>query len=59
MVNVLALSGVDSGFEPDRIKPKTITMYISFFFTKHVVLSNKSKVWPVRNYDNVSEWSDM
>jgi hypothetical protein len=59
MVNVLALSGVDSGLEPDRIKPKTITIYICFFFTNHAVLSNKSKIWHVRNYDNVSEWSDM
>ena len=59
MVNVLALSGVDSGFEPDRIKPKTITIYICFFFTNNAVLSNKSKIWHVRNYDNVSEWSDI
>jgi hypothetical protein len=26
MVNVLALSAVDRGFEPDRVKPKTIKL---------------------------------
>jgi hypothetical protein len=48
MVNVLVLNGVDRGFEPDRIKPKTITIDICLFSAKHAVVSNKSKVWFAR-----------
>jgi hypothetical protein len=44
MVSVLALSVVDSGFEPGRVKPKTIyNIGICCFSAKHTALRRKSK----------------
>jgi hypothetical protein len=44
MVSVLALSVVDSGFEPGRVKPKTIyNIGICCFSAKHAALRRKSK----------------
>jgi hypothetical protein len=55
MVSVLALSVVDSGFEPGRVKPKTIyNIGISCFSAKHAALRRKSKDWLARNQNNVS-----
>ena len=58
MVSVLASSEVDRGFEPDRIKPKTVKLEFCFS-AKHATLRRKSKDWLARNQDNVSEWGDM
>ena len=55
MVSVLALSVVDSGFEPGRVKPKTIyNIGICCFSAKHAALRRKSKDWLARNQNNVS-----
>jgi hypothetical protein len=50
MVSVLASSVVDRGFEPGRVKPKTI---------KLVFVASSLSTRLARNQNNVSEWSDM
>jgi hypothetical protein len=56
MVSVLALSVVDSGFEPGRVKPKTIyNICICCFSAKHTALRRKSKDGLARNQNNVSQ----
>ena len=55
MVSVLALSVVDIGFEPGRVKPKTIyNIGICCFSSKHTALRRKSKDWLARNQNNMS-----
>ena len=49
MVNVLAPSAVDRGFEPRSGQTKA----------KHVALRRKSTDWLAWNQDNVFEWDDM
>jgi hypothetical protein len=51
------VSVVDSGFEPGRVKPKTIyNIGICCFSAKHTALRRKSKDGLVRNQNNVSEF---
>jgi hypothetical protein len=59
MVNVLASSVVDCGFEPWLGQTKDYKIGIYCFSAKHTALRRKSKYWWARNQDNVSEWSDM
>ena len=59
MVNVLASSAIDCGFEPRSGQTKEYEIGICCFFAKHAALSSKSKDWLDRNHNNVSEWSDI
>ena len=59
MVNVLALSVVDHGFEPQSGQTKDYKIGICCFSAKHTGLRTKSKDWLTRNQDNVSEWGNM
>ena len=59
MVNMLASSAVESGFEPWSGQIKDYKMGICCFSAKHTSLRRKSKDWLARNQDNVSEWGDM
>jgi hypothetical protein len=58
MDSVFASSAVDRGFEPGRVKPKTITLVCVASPLKQVVLRGKGKDWLARNQNNVFEWSD-
>jgi hypothetical protein len=59
MVNVLASSVVDCGFEPWLGQTKDYKIGIYCFSAKHAALRRKSKYWWARNQDNVSKWGDM
>ena len=59
MVSVLAPSAVDRGFETRLGQTKDYKIFICCFSNKHAVLRKKSKDWLARNWDNVSEQSDM
>ena len=59
MVSIHASGAVVCGFEPNRIKPKTIKLGFSCFSAKHVALRRKSKDWMARNQNNVSQWGNM
>jgi hypothetical protein len=59
MVNMLASSEVDRGFEPRSGQINDYKIDICCFFTKHEALGRKSKDLLDRNQDNVSEWGDM
>ena len=59
MVNVLASSVVDCGFEPCSGSTKDKKNNICCFSAKHAGLRRKSKDWLARNQDNVSECSNM
>jgi hypothetical protein len=59
MVNVLAASAVDRGFEPRSGQTKDYEICICYFSANHAVLRRKSKDWLARNQDNVSEWKAM
>ena len=59
MVNVLASSVVDRGFEPRSVPTKDYKIGMCWFYAKHTTLRRKSKDWLARNQDNVSEWYDM
>ena len=59
MVNVLASSAVDRGFEPRSGQTKDYKIGICCFSAKHAALRRKSKDWLARNQNNVSEWSDI
>jgi hypothetical protein len=59
VVNVLALSAVDRGFEPRSGQTKDYRFGICCFSAKHAALRRKSKDWLAQNQNNVSEWSDM
>ena len=54
MVNVLASSAVDCGFEPQAGQTKDYKIGICCFPTKHAALKKKNKDWLTRNQDNVS-----
>ena len=58
MDSVFASSAVDRGFEPGRVKPKTITLVCVASPLKQVVLRGKGKDWLARNQNNVFEWGD-
>ena len=59
MVNVLASSAVDYGFEPRSGQTKNYEIGICCFSAKHAASRRKSKDWLARNQDNMSEWDDM
>ena len=59
MVNALASSAVDRGFEPRSGQTKDYNIDICCFSAKQAALRRKSKDWLARNQNNVSEWSDM
>jgi hypothetical protein len=59
MVNRLALSVVDRGFEPCLSQTKDYKIGICCISAKHAALKRKSKYWFALNQDNVSEWSDL
>ena len=58
MVNVLASSAVDCGFEPP-CQTKDYKIGIYCFSVRYAALRRKSKDCPAGNKNNVSEWSDM
>jgi hypothetical protein len=58
MVNVLASSAVDCGFEPPG-QTKDYKMVMCCFSGKHASLRRKSKDCLARNKNNVSLWGDM
>jgi hypothetical protein len=55
MVSTLSSNGVDHGFEPDQIKPKT-KIGICCFSTKPAGLRGKTKDWSTWNQDDVSKF---
>ena len=55
MVSVLALSAVDSGFEPRSVQTKDCKIGICCVSDKHTALRGKSKDWLARNQNNVYE----
>ena len=59
MVNVLASSAIDRGFEPWSGQTKNYEFGICCFSTKHAALRRRSDNWLGRNQNNVLEWSDM
>jgi hypothetical protein len=59
MVNVLALSAVDRGFEPRLGQTKDYKIGVCCFPAKHAPLRRKNKDWLARNQDNVSKWGNM
>ncbi len=59
MVNMLASSAVDRGFEPRSGQTIGYKIGICCFSAKHAALRRKSKDWLSRNQDNVSVWDDM
>ena len=56
MVNMLALSAVDRGFEPRSGQTKDYKISICFAYP---LIKRKSKDWLTRNQNNVSEWGDI
>ena len=59
MINVLAWSAVDSGFEPRSGQTKDYKIGFCCLSAKHAALRRKIKDWLARNQNNMSEWSDM
>ena len=59
IVNVLASSAVDHGFELRSGQTKDYKIGICCFSTKHAALRRNSKDWLAWNQDNVSQWGDM
>ena len=59
MVNVLASSAVDRGFEPWSDQIKDYDIGFCCFSAKHTALRRKGKGWLAQNQNNVLEWSDM
>ena len=59
MVNVLALSLIDLGYEPRLGQSKDYKIGICCFSTEHATLIRKNKDWLARNQDNVYEWGDV
>jgi hypothetical protein len=59
MVRVLSTSAVDRGFDPGRVKPRTIKLVFvaSPLSTQHYGESRKTGWLGIKN--NVPEWSDM
>ena len=59
MVDMLASSLVDSGFEPRSGLTKDDKIDICCFSVNHAALRRKSKDWLAWNQDNVSESGNM
>jgi len=59
MLNVVASSVVDHGFESRSDQSKDYIIGICCFSTKHAAIKRKSKDWLSQNQDNVSEWGYM
>jgi hypothetical protein len=59
MVSMLALSVVDSGFEPRSGQTIDYKTGICCFSAKHTALRKKCKDWLTWNQDNVSRWGNM
>ena len=59
MVNVLASSVVDRGFEPRSGQTKGYKIDICCFSAKHAAFKQKEQRMVYSNQDNVSEWGDM
>jgi hypothetical protein len=59
MVNVVASSAVDSGFEHRSGQTKDYEIGICCYFAKHAAFRRKIKDWLAQNQNNVSDWSDM
>ena len=59
MVNMLASSVVDHGFQPRSGQTKDYEIGIYCFSAKHAALRRKTIDWLARNQDNMYEWSDM
>ena len=59
MVNMLASSAVDRGFEPRSGQTKDYEIGMCCFSALHAASRRKRKDWSARNQNNVSEWSDM
>jgi hypothetical protein len=59
MINMIASSVVDHGFEPTSDQTKDCKIPICRFSNKHASFRSKSKECLARNQDNVSEWSIM
>ena len=59
MVNILASSVVDRGFEPRSGQAKDYKIGICCFSAMHAALKRNSKDWLAWNRNNMSEWSDM
>ena len=59
MVNVLASSVVDRGFEPRSGQTTDYKIGICCNSAKHTALRSKSKDWLAQSQNNVSEWSDV
>ena len=57
IVNVLALSAVNHGVEPQPGQTIDYIISICCFSAKHAALRRKSKDWLARNQDNVSVWA--
>jgi hypothetical protein len=55
VVNMLASSAVDRGFEPRSGQTKIYTIGICYFSAKHASLRRKRKDRSARNQNNVSE----
>jgi hypothetical protein len=59
MVNILASSAVDRGFELRSGQTKDYKIGICCFSVKQAALRRENKDWLAGNQNNVSEWSDM
>ena len=60
MVNVVASSAVDRGFESRSVQTKDYKIIdMCCFSAKHATLRKKNKDCLARNQDNVSEWGDI
>ena len=58
MVNVLASSVVDRGFEPQSGQTKDYAIGICCLSARNAALMRKSKDWLARNQENVAGWGD-
>ena len=59
MVNMLASSAVDHGFQPRSGQTQDYEIGIYCFSAKHAALRRKSIDWLARNQDNVYERGGM
>ena len=59
LISVLASNVVDCVLEPWLGQTKDYKIGICCFSTKLAAIRSKSKDWLARNWDNVSDWSDM
>lgn len=59
MVSMLAVSAVNRGFQPGRVKPKIKKSIFAASCAKHIALRGKNKDWLAQNWNNLSEWSEI